>query len=70
MKIDSREKLYKLVTRKGISCPNPKNYPRRFDLYVKINRLDLKDFEDSNLRFFHIMAGLVCIMLMLSILSL
>ncbi len=70
MKIDSRERLYKLVTKKGISCPNPKNYPRRFDLYVKINRLNLEDFEESNLRFPYIMAGMVCITLMLSILSL
>ena len=66
--MERRNKLYKLVAKKGIICPNPKNYPKRFDLYVKTHRLNIEDFEESGVRT-HYIIGALCIMLMLSILG-
>lgn len=57
-----RVELYRNLLRRGYDCPSPINYPKRFDLYVKIHKLHYEEVQTgsmNNKSFF--VASLVCL---------
>lgn len=58
------------MRKKGISCPDPTKYPKRFSLYVKSNRLSIESFEEKKCCFYNYVLILLCIISITSILSL